>query len=72
MLFSRFLMIAVSWSTLLAARLPRPFFMFAQAPLAGHPHYGGVAARCPGAGLGRAQVLPGLVLEAQVRPGRRR
>jgi protein-tyrosine-phosphatase len=31
---SRFLMIAASWSTSRAARLPRPFFMFAQAPSA--------------------------------------
>jgi len=31
-LLSRFLMIAVSWSTSVADRLPRPFFMFAQAP----------------------------------------
>jgi hypothetical protein len=31
-----------------------------------------VAAGCPGARLGGPQVLPGLVLEAQVRPGRRR
>ena len=32
---SRFLMTAVSWSTLRAIRLPRPFFMFAQAPSTG-------------------------------------
>src|SRR5271157_2958325 len=32
MRLSRFLMIAASWSTSRAARLPRPFFMFAQAP----------------------------------------
>ena len=37
MLLSRFLMIAVSWSTSAAARLPRPFFMFAQAPSIGCP-----------------------------------
>ena len=35
MRLSRFLTIAASWSTLRAARLPRPFFMFAQAPSAG-------------------------------------
>jgi hypothetical protein len=35
MLLSRFLMIAVSWSTSMAARLPRPFFMFGQVPLDG-------------------------------------
>ena len=40
--------------------------------LAGHLDHGSVAAGCPGAGLGRAQVLPGLVLEADIRPGRRR
>ena len=34
MRLSRFLMIAASWSTSRAARLPRPFFMFAQAPSA--------------------------------------
>src|SRR5712691_12974181 len=34
-LLSRFLTIAASWSTLRAARLPRPFFMFAQTPSAG-------------------------------------
>ena len=46
----------------------------------GHPagafpgHYGHrrVAAAGPGTGLRRAQGLPGLVLEAQIRPGRRR
>src|SRR6266702_7907072 len=32
---SRFLTMAASWSTLRAIRLPRPFFMFAQAPSAG-------------------------------------
>ena len=54
-------------------------------PVAGHPrrryspgafpgHHGdgGGAAAGPGAGLGRPQRLPGLVLKAQVRPGRRR
>ena len=35
MRLSRFLTIAASWSTSRAARLPRPFFMFAQAPSAG-------------------------------------
>jgi hypothetical protein len=35
MRLSRFPMIAASWSTVLAARLPRPFFMFAQAPSSG-------------------------------------
>jgi hypothetical protein len=35
MRLSRFLTIAASWPALLAARLPRPFFMFAQAPSAG-------------------------------------
>ena len=35
MRLSRFLMIAASWSTSRAARLPRPFFMFAQTPSAG-------------------------------------
>src|ERR1017187_1321378 len=35
MRLSRFLTMVASWSTLRAARLPRPFFMFAQAPSAG-------------------------------------
>src|SRR5208283_2264465 len=34
MRLSRFLTTAASWSTLRTARLPRPFFMFAQAPSA--------------------------------------
>jgi len=38
----------------------------------GHRDDGSAAATGPGAGLRRAQPLPGLVLEAQVRPGRRR
>ena len=41
MRLSRFLTIAASWSTSRAARLPRPFFMFAQAP--GGVEVGGVA-----------------------------
>ena len=40
--------------------------------LAGHRDHGGVPAAGPGAGLRRAQVLPGLVLEDDPRPGRRR
>jgi hypothetical protein len=32
MRLSRFPMVAASWSTVLAARLPRSFFMFAHAP----------------------------------------
>lgn len=35
MRLSRFLLIAASWSTSRAIRLPRPFFMFAQTPSAG-------------------------------------
>ena len=35
MRLSRFLTIAASWSTSRAERLPRPFFIFAQAPSAG-------------------------------------
>ena len=38
----------------------------------GHHGHRGVAAPGPGSGLRRAQGLPGLVLEAQIRPGRRR
>ena len=38
----------------------------------GHQHHRGMAAVGPGAGLRRAQGLAGLVLEAEVRPGRRR
>ena len=38
----------------------------------GHRDDWGVAAAAPGAGLRRPQVLPGLILEAEVRPGRRR
>ena len=40
--------------------------------LAGHPTTGVCPRRRPGAGLRRAQGLPGLVLKAQIRPGRRR
>ena len=40
--------------------------------LPGHHGHGGVAAAGPGAGLRRPQGLPSLVLEADVRPGRRR
>lgn len=40
--------------------------------LAGHRDHGGAVRGAPGAGLGRAQVLPGLVLEADPRAGRRR
>ncbi len=40
--------------------------------LAGHADHRGPAAGRPGPRLRRAQVLPGLVLEAHVRPGRRR
>ena len=40
--------------------------------LPGHLHHRGVPAARPGPGLGRAQVLPGLVLEADPRAGRRR
>ena len=40
--------------------------------LAGHADHRGLPAGCPGPRLRRAQVLPGLVLEADVRPGRRR
>jgi hypothetical protein len=40
--------------------------------LAGHPDHRGVAAGSPGPGLGRPQVLARFVLEAQIRPGRRR
>jgi hypothetical protein len=39
---------------------------------AGHHGQGCVAAGRPGLRLGWAQVLPGLVLEADIRPGRRR
>ena len=38
----------------------------------GHHGHGGAAAARPGAGLGWPQRLPGLVLEAEVRSGRRR
>ena len=38
----------------------------------GYHGHRGVAAAGPGAGLRRPQGLPGLVLEAQIRPGRRR
>ena len=41
-------------------------------PLAADRDHGGVPAAGPGPGLGRAQVLPGLVLEADIRPGLRR
>jgi len=40
--------------------------------LAGHRHHGSVAAAGPGPGLRRPRVLPGLILEADPRPGRRR
>jgi hypothetical protein len=40
--------------------------------LAGHADHRGQAAGRPGPGPGRAQVLPGLVLKAHIRPGRRR
>jgi hypothetical protein len=35
MLLSRLLTIAASWSTSVAARLPRPFYRLAQTPSAG-------------------------------------
>ncbi len=38
----------------------------------GHHGHRRLAAAGPGAGLRRAQGLPGLILEAQIRPGRRR
>jgi hypothetical protein len=40
--------------------------------LAGYPHHGRVPAGRPGPGPRRPQVLPGLVLKADIRPGRRR
>ena len=40
--------------------------------LAADRDHRGVPAGCPGPGLGRAQVLPGLVLEADPRSGRGR
>ena len=40
--------------------------------LAGHPDHGRVPATGPGPGLRRAQALASLVLEADIRPGRRR
>jgi hypothetical protein len=40
--------------------------------LPGHRHHRRMAARRPGARFGRAQGLPGLILEANPRPGRRR
>ena len=40
--------------------------------LPGHHGHGGAAAAGPGAGFGWPQRVPGLVLEAEVRPGRRR
>ena len=58
---SRFVMIAVSWPASLTARLPRPFFMFAQAPS---------TALRPGAQAGRRG--PGQPVRASVDEGAHR
>ena len=60
MRLSRFFMLAARWSTSRAARLPRPFFMAAQAPSAGF-------SRVSGKGSGRVSVA-GL---ACLKPGAR-
>ena len=50
----------------------QPGHRYPSGALAGNPDHGGVTAAGPGTGLRRAQVLAGLVLEADPRSGRRR